>query len=475
MFLRDAVLAILKGFSYFSLYYLIFINVINTLLLVLALRGIRRYRENLKSWPYKKMISSVYVPPVSILVPSYNEAKTIVDNIESLLAIEYSKFEVVVINDGSKDETMKTLIKAFDLKKLDSPYKKEIETKDVRGIYLSSKRANLKVVDKVNGGKADALNAGINVSAYPLFTAIDADSILEKNSLLKVVRPFIDDPDRVVATGGIVRVLNGSKVKNGFIEEVGLSRKALPTFQTIEYLRAFLFGRMGWSELDSLLIVSGAFGVFKKNVVLKVGGYTENTIGEDMELILKIHRQMRIEKRDYEIVFVPDPVCWTQAPEDLKSLRGQRIRWHRGLMDSLFSNKSMILNPKYGIIGMVAMPYYFLIEMLGPIVEMLGYFSVIGSFFLGILNVEFALLYFTFAVLYGIFLSITSVMLEEYNFMKYDKISDYLRMALYAVLENFGYRQLTTWWRLRAFFGYKPKKNQWGTIERKEFNTKVTT
>jgi len=473
--LKDAVLAILAGFSQFSLYYLIFMNVVNSLLLVLALRGIRRYRENLRSWPYKKMISSVYVPPVSILVPSYNEAKTIVDNIESLLAIEYSQFEVVVINDGSKDDTMKTLIRAFDLKKLDSPYKKEVHTQDVKGIYLSSKRINLKVVDKVNGGKADALNAGINVAKYPLFTAIDADSILEKNSLLKVVRPFIDDPERVVASGGIVRVLNGSKVKNGFIEEVGLSRKALPTFQTIEYLRAFLFGRMGWSELDSLLIVSGAFGVFRKSIVLKVGGYTENTIGEDMELILKMHRQMRQEKKDYEIVFVPDPVCWTQAPEDLKSLRGQRIRWHRGLMDSLLSNRSMILNPKYGVIGLVAMPYYFLIEMLGPVVEILGYVSVIGSFFLGILNVEFALLFFTFAVLYGIFLSITSVMLEEYNFMKYDKISDYLRMMLYAVLENFGYRQLTTWWRLRAFFGYRPKKNQWGTIERKEFNTKITT
>lgn len=474
MSFKEMTLMILRGFNEFSLYYLILINIINTVLLVLALRGIRKYRQNRRNWPYKKMLHSTYIPPVSILVPSYNEEKTIVDNIESLLAIEYNEFEVVVVNDGSKDNTMETLIKAFELKKIDSPYKRDLNTKDIRGIYLSSTRKNLKVVDKQNGGKADALNAGINVAKYPLFTAIDADSILEKSSLLKVVRPFIDDPKRTVATGGIVRVLNGSKVREGFIEEVQLSRKPLPIMQTIEYLRAFLFGRMGWSEINSLLIVSGAFGVFRKSEVLKVGGYTEDTIGEDMELILKIHRQMRNEKREYKIVFVPDPVCWTQAPEDYKSLRGQRIRWHRGLIDSLLNTKGMLLNPKYGAIGYFALPYYWIIEMIGPVIEILGYISVILSYFLGILNGSFALMYFTFSVLYGVFLSISAVMLEEYNFMKYEKVRDYLTMILYAVLENFGYRQLTTWWRLLGFFGYRRKKNSWGSIERTEFNTKAS-
>ena len=470
---EDIVIRILRAYNEFSLYYLILINVINSALLLLALRGIRRYRQNLKNWPYKKMLHSTYIPPVSILVPSYNEDKTIVDNVESLLAIEYNEFEVVIINDGSTDGTMETLIKAFELKKIDSPYRKDILTKEIKGIYMSSQKRNLKVIDKVNGGKADALNAGINVAKYPLFTAIDADSILEKSSLLKVVRPFIDDPKRTVATGGIVRVQNGSKVSNGFIEEVKLSKKALPILQTIEYLRAFLFGRMGWSELNSLLIVSGAFGVFKKSEVLKVGGYTQDTIGEDMELILKVHRQMRKEKKEYKVVFVPDPVCWTQAPEDLKSLRSQRIRWHRGLMDSLLNTKGMLFNPRYGSIGFFAFPYYWIIEMIGPVIEILGYFSVIASYFMGILNPSFALMYFTFSVLYGVFLSISAVMLEEYNFMKYDKVRDYLIMIVFAVLENFGYRQLTTWWRLRAFFGYRRKKNSWGNIKRNEFNDKV--
>ena len=467
---NNLIIKFILGYNNFALYYLIFISITSTILFLLALRGVRDYRNKLNNWPYYEMISSVYVPPVSILVPCYNEEKTIVNNIKSLLSIDYNEFEIVVINDGSKDGTLDMLRKAFDLKKVNSPYKKSIITQEVRGIYLSSTIHNLTIIDKVNGGKADALNVGINICKYPLFTAIDADSILEKDSLLKVVRPFIDDPDKVVVTGGIVRIVNGSKVDKGYIQEVSLSKNPLAIFQTVEYLRAFLFGRMGCSELNSLLIVSGAFGVFKKSIVLKIGGYSEDTIGEDMELIIKVHKYMKQEKKDYKISFVPDPVCWTQAPEDLKSLRGQRIRWHRGLMDSLLNHTDMFLNPKYGVIGMVGIPYFWIVEMLGPIIEVLGYISVIVSGLLGLLNYEFAIVFFIFAVLYGVFLSIGSVILEEYNFMKYDKVGDYVKMVLYGVIENFGYRQLNTIWRARAFIGYKRKHNKWGEIERKEFD-----
>lgn len=470
MSLSNNLIKLILKYNNFVLYYLIFINISYTFLLLLALKGIKKYRYKLQNWPYHKMILSIFVPPLSILVPCYNEEKTIVDNIKSLLSIEYNKFEIVVINDGSNDKTLDMLIKAFDLHKLDSPYRRTIPTKEVRGVYLASKIPNLTVVDKVNGGKADALNVGINICKYPLFTSIDADSILEKRSLLKVVRPFIDEPDRVVATGGIVRVVNGSKVNKGFIEEVALSKKPLAILQTVEYLRAFLFGRMGWSEINSLLIVSGAFGVFKKDIVLELGGYSADTIGEDMELIIKIHKYMKNKKTDYSIIFVPDPVCWTQVPEDLKSLKKQRIRWHRGLMDSLINHRDMFLNPKYGIIGTFAVPYFWIVEMISPIIEILGYISVIASYFLGILNYEFAIIFFIFAVLYGVFLSLGSVILEEYNFMKYENVSDYLKLVLYGVIENFGYRQLVTLWRFRAFIGYKRKENKWGKIERKGFD-----
>lgn len=469
MLQNNFIIKLILLYNNFALFYLIITSVTSTILFLLAFKGVKSYRNKLKNWPYYKMISSVYVPPVSILVPCYNEEKTVVNNIKSLLSIEYNQFEVVVINDGSKDGTLDVLRKAFDLKRIDRPYKKTIITQEVRGVYLSSKIPNLTIIDKVNGGKADALNVGINICKYPLFTAIDADSILEKNSLLKVVRPFIDDPDKVVVTGGIVRVLNGSKVDDGYIQEVSLSKKPLAILQTVEYLRAFLFGRMGWSELNSLLIVSGAFGVFKKDIILKIGGYSEDTIGEDMELIIKVHKYMRQEKKDYRIFFVPDPVCWTQAPEDIKSLKSQRIRWHRGLMDSLFNHKDMFLNPKYGIIGIIGIPYFWIVEMFGPGIEVLGYISVFISYLLGVLNYEFAIIFFIFAVLYGVFISIGSVMLEENNFMKYDKVSDYVRMVFYAVIENFGYRQLNALWRASAFIGYKRKQNKWGEIARQEF------
>lgn len=469
MLKNSGITKVILAYNNFALTYLIITSITTTILFLLALKGLRDYRNQKKNWPYYKMLSSTYVPPVSILVPSYNEEKTVVNNIKSLLSMEYSQFEVVVINDGSEDETLNVLIKAFDLKRVDQPYQERIPTQKIKGVYVSSTVQNLTVIDKVNGGKADALNVGINSCKYPLFTAIDADSILEKDSLLKVVRPFIDNPDEVVVTGGIVRILNGSKVENGFIQEVFLSKTSLVILQTVEYLRAFLFGRMGWSELNSILIVSGAFGVFKKEVIINIGGYTADTIGEDMELIMKVHKQMRQEKQDYKIHFVPDPVCWTQGPEDIKSLRAQRIRWHRGLIDSLFNHKDMLFNPKYGIVGMIAVPYFWVAEMFGPVIEVLGYVSVLLAYLLGVLNYRFAILFFIFSVLYGVLISIGSIMLEENNFMKYEKISDYVKMIFYAIIENFGYRQLNSFWRVRSFIGYKRKENKWGNIARKEF------
>lgn len=466
---NNIIIKIVLAYNNFALSYLIITSIITTILFLLAIKGIRNYRSQMKNWPYYKMLSSTYVPPVSIIVPSYNEEKTVVNNIKSLLSMEYSQFEVVVINDGSKDDTLNVLIKAFDLKRVDKPHQQRIPTQKVKGVYISAKVRNLTVIDKVNGGKADALNVGINSCKYPLFTAIDADSILEKDSLLKVVRPFIDNPDKVVVTGGIVRILNGSKVENGFIQEVFLSKSPLVILQTVEYLRAFLFGRMGWSELNSILIVSGAFGVFKKEVIINIGGYSADTIGEDMELIMKVHKYMRQEKKDYKIHFVPDPVCWTQGPEDIKSLKDQRIRWHRGLIDSLFNHIDMLFNPKYGTVGMVAVPYYWFVEMIGPIIEVFGYISVLLAYLLGILNYNFAILFFIFSVLYGVLISIGSIILEENNFMKYNQISDYIKMIFYAIIENFGYRQLNSFWRVRSFIGYRRKENKWGEIVRQEF------
>ncbi len=455
-------------YNQFVLMYLLFFNLMSFMTLILSFVNLYKHTRKVRYTEYRQMSTSPFVPPISILVPCYNEAKTVVDNVKSLLNLAYHEFEVVVINDGSTDETFEKLKHEFHLRQVDAVYKKTIPTKDVKGIYYAEKVTNLILIDKVNGGKADSLNAGANMAKYPLITAIDADSILEKDSLLRVARPFMDEPDRVVASGGAVRIVNSCQVKKGFIEQIRLPHNSLAMFQTVEYLRAFFIGRAGFSEMNGLLIISGAFGIFKKSIVQAVGGYTAETIGEDMELVVKIHKYMRQNKRKYKIVFVPDAVCWTQAPEDLQSLKGQRKRWHRGLMDSLLSHPDMLLNPRYGVVGLVIFPYYWMFEMIGPMVEITGYFVVLLSFVFGLLSLRFAILFVGISMLYGVLLSMSSIILEEYTTRRYEKVNQYVKLILYSILENFGYRQLVSWWRFLAYFGYRKKKNTWGIIGRKE-------
>ncbi len=464
---------IIIRFNYFVFGYLSVLNVIYTILMLISFGGLYIHIKRMRYESHKDMLTSDFIPPISILVPAYNEEKNIVGTVTSLQNLKYGEYEIIVINDGSKDDTLQKLIDNFDLKKIDMIYERKIKTEKIRGIYLSKKISNFILIDKDNGGKGDALNAGINVSNYPLVTSIDADSVLEENSLLKVARPFIENPEKVVAAGGIVRISNGCKIKDGMIEKVGLSKNSLSIFQTVEYLRAFLSGRVGWSIINGLLIVSGTFAMFRKDILTEIGGFCRDSIGEDMEIIVHIHKHLRRKKRKYKIEFIPDPVCWTQGPLDLKSLRNQRIRWQRGMMDALFIHRTMFFNIRYGLLGLLFVPYFWIYEMFGSIIEILGYFIVILSLYFGIVDIEFAVLFFSVAVLYGIFLSIGAVILEEYSFRRYEKISDFLILVFYATMENFGFRQLQTWWRFRAFFGYRYKSNRWGKIERHETHESV--
>lgn len=456
-------------FNYFILFYLIFVNLLYTFIFILSIIALYTHRKKDRYWSYEDMLASSYTPPLSIIIPCHNEALTIVDNIKALLRSEYKEFQLVIVNDGSVDDTMEVLTKEFKLNRVDMPYKKQLITNKVNNIYLSAVEDKIIVLDKDQGGKADALNAGINVGKYSLITAIDADSIIESNSLLKVVRPFVENPD-VVVSGGIVRPVNDSIINKGFIEKIRLGEKPIVRFQIVEYLRAFLFGRIGLGVIDTLMIISGAFGVFNKEVIIEAGGYTENTIGEDMELIVKIHRRMKENRKKYKIVFVPSAVCWTQVPEDKKTLMNQRKRWHKGLMDTMLNHITMLFNPKYGTVGLIGMPYFFFVEMLGPVIEIIGYVSFLVSLWFGIISIDFAFVFFGFAVFYGIFLSIGAILLDEYNLKEQSGISEYLILVIFSVLENFGYRQLTTWWRFVAFWQYKRKGNKWGVMKRKSFS-----
>lgn len=407
-------------------------------------------------------------PPVSILAPAYNEEATIAASVRSLLQLNYAEYEVVIVNDGSKDQTLEVLKQAFGLIPFPEAYRVSLKTKPVRTIYISTTHPQLRVIDKENGGKADSLNAGINCARYPLFCAVDADSILERDSLLKVVQPFLDDPS-VIVSGGSIRIANGCEVRDGFLTKLDLPRNPLALFQIAEYLRAFLFGRLGWSPLNALLIVSGAFGVFRKQNVIEVGGYLTNTIGEDMELVLRLHRVMRLAKRPYKIVYVPDPFCWTEAPEDRKTLRNQRIRWQRGLAESLFNNITLLFNARAGAVGLLAFPFFFLFEFCGPFIEVCGYTFMIVGTLLGWVSFKAFWAFMFLSVGLGILLSVSALLMEEFTFHVYPKLRQVAMLLLAVVVENLGYRQLNSWWRIVGLYKWATGGNKhaaWGEMKR---------
>jgi cellulose synthase/poly-beta-1,6-N-acetylglucosamine synthase-like glycosyltransferase len=393
------------------------------------------------------------------------------ENVRSLLMLDYPLFEVILINDGSSDRTLDVLISRFDLRLSERSYERAVACRPIRAIYESAAYPNLVVIDKTNGGKADALNAGLNLALYPLFCGIDADSILEADALLRLVRPFLEAPGITVAAGGVIRVANGCDVRAGRVRQVRLVKRLLPLVQIVEYLRAFLFGRMGWAGGNSLLIISGAFGLFERRAALLAGGYTTGTVGEDLELVVKMHRRLREEGRPYRVEFVPDPVCWTEVPESLRVLRRQRTRWHRGLIDTMWRHRAMLGRPRYGIVGLVAMPGFVVFEMLSPVIELSGYLLMPLLWATGSLSVGFASTFLVIAILYAVLVSVLAVLLDDISFRRYPRIRDLGLLILAAIIENIGYRQLTVWWRVRAFWEFWRGDLSWGAMERRGVGT----
>lgn len=407
-------------------------------------------------------------PPVSVLAPAYNEEATIGASVRSLLQLNYPEYEIIVINDGSTDRTLDVLIEEFRLTPFPEAYRVQLETQPVRNIYLSTQHPNLRVIDKANGGKSDALNAGINAARYPLFCGVDADSILQRDSLMRVVQPFLEDA-RTICAGGCVRIANGCEVSGGFLVSMGLPANPLALFQIAEYLRAFLFGRLGWSPLNALMIVSGAFGVFNKARVLEVGGYLPNTVGEDMELVLRLHLHMREARMPYRIVYVPDPICWTEAPEDLKTLRNQRVRWQRGLAESLLKNRRLLFHPCGGLVGWVAFPFYLVFEFLGPAIEIAGFSLMLVGAALGGISPAALGTFLLLAVGLGMMLSTSALLLEEISFHVYPRFDQVCTLFVAILLENLGFRQLNSWWRVVGLFRWltgSQGPHAWGEMKR---------
>ena len=407
-------------------------------------------------------------PSITIIAPAYNEGLTVVESVEALLALEYPAFEVIVVNDGSSDDTLKKLVDRFDLRPVARLCNRAAPHAPIRGFHASPRVARLLVIDKENGGKADAVNAGINASRTPVICVTDADTLFEPDALLRAIWPFIDDP-LTVAVGGTICVVNGSKVHAGQVIEARLPTNFLALVQTLEYQRAFAVVRVGLSRLNAMSIVSGAFGLFRRDAVMEVGGYSLGTVGEDLELVVKLHRLFRESGRPYGMRFMAEPVVWTQAPETLGDLGRQRARWQRGALETLWKHRSLALNPRYGSVGLIGFGQIILLDVIGPIVAVLGYVLIPLCWAVGLLSHEHFLAFITAVFGFGVLMSALSLAFGQILLGKVERPRDMAILGLVAVVENFGYRQLCNLWRIQGWWQYLRRHEQWGRMTRKEF------
>jgi poly-beta-1,6-N-acetyl-D-glucosamine synthase len=437
------------------------------------------YRRERDITDYSALLPYPLTPSISIIAPAYNEEVTIVDNIRSLLSLHYGNLTVIVVNDGSKDTTLKTAIAEYDLELIPFEYQPTIATKPVRGVYHSKNKAFKKLifVDKVNGGKADAINVGINIANTEYFACIDVDCIIEPDAFLKMVKPIMDSSgERIVAVGGIVWLTNDSHIEGGKLIELKAPNSNIARFQVVEYFRAFLLGRTAWASVNGLLLISGAFGLFDREIVLKAGGYDHNTVGEDMDLVMRMHRYMREQGIKYKVAYVPEPLCWTEAPSSYQILSRQRNRWTRGTIECLKIHKTMFFNPKYGILGFVSYPYWFFAEWLAPILEGAGFVFFVLMAVLGFMHWKFFFLLLLFVYSFAVFISTFAIAFQEISYQSYEKPSDLLKLFVTVFIEAFAYHPRTVWWALNGNFDLFTGKNKgWGDMTRTGFNAPKPT
>lgn len=467
--------------GWFFIAYSVVINTSFLVLTSLAVLDFQGYLRRRGFAAYDETFAEPLAPGISVLMPAYNEESGIVEAVRAMTSMRYPDFEVVVVDDGSRDATVAVMVEAFDMVEVPVVVPDDIPAQGrVLRTYVSRRGSNnVLLVCKENGGKADALNVGINAARKPLVCMVDADSILDPDALLHVSRPFADDPDHVFASGGVVRIANGSTIRRGRVVDVRMPTAWLPRIQVVEYLRAFMIGRSGWSHVGGLLIISGAFGLFRRDMLSLLGGLATDCIGEDAELVVRMHRWLGDHDVDGRVVFVSEPVAWTEAPETLSVLRRQRRRWHRGLTEILGRHRGMILRPRYGVVGMVSMPWYVVFELLAPFVETLGlaylaFMLVVvgletgGVVAPGLVDHDLVWLLLVVSVLYAIVLSLVALLVEQLSFRRYRGMRNLLLSVLAALEENLGYRQVNSWWRAEgALQAWRSKPADWGDMQRR--------
>ncbi len=467
---------IVSGFETGIFFYAIFVMASYLLISVLSIITIRIYFRKKSFSDTESLLRSDIAPGISVLAPAYNESQTVVQNVRSLLALKYPNFNVIVVNDGSSDDTLQKCIEAFDLEPEYFAVRQSVKTKKVRGVYRSKNKSfgRLLVVDKENGGKADALNAGLNISEMPYVTCIDVDCILTEDALLKMMKPFVDESDKkVIASGSVVRVANGCDIQDGKITRVRAPKKMIARFQAMEYLRAFLLGRVGWTYFDGMMLISGAIGIFDRELALKVKGYDERTVGEDMEIVIRMRKYMMRKKQSYKVSFVPDPLCWTEVPESWRSLAKQRNRWTRGTMETLRMHKDMLFNPRYKRIGLLSYPYWVVFEWLAPLFEVFGLVITFYLAILGALNIPYFIAMIFMVYAFSVSYSMIALLIEELTFYQYNKVRDIVKLFAASLIEPIIFHPYILYCALRGNYDFLIGKKSWEKFSRKGFTARA--
>lgn len=460
-------------FEYAIFYYGICLMLSYLILVFFSIIEINKYNHRNRFINYSPLLNSEHIPGISIIAPAFNEALTIINGVHTLLSLSYPKFEVIVVNDGSTDDSLQQLIEEYDLVESNFFYDIAIQTYPIKAIYKSSNPvySKLTVVDKENGqSKADACNAGINVSSYPLFLGTDIDCILHKETLLKMVKPFIEEKTRVIAAGAVIRASNSCEVDNGYLKKIHVSSQYLPLFQELEYIRAFLLGRMAWSKINGLMLVSGAIGLFDKEIALAAGGYDNTSLGEDMELIARMRIWMHDNNQKYLVKYIPESLCWTEVPSTIKILARQRTRWTQGLAQTLWIHKRAFLNSKYKVFGLLTYPYWIFFEWMAPFIEAGGILYYIYLIITGQLTWEYAIVLFLFIYSFSVMITLIAILWDDLVGMKYSSKRDVLKLCLGAIVEPFAYHPLVLFYSLRGnWFFFTRRKLAWGEMTRTGF------
>lgn len=465
----DSVKLLLTGVGYFFIAYLIGYS---TFLFLSVIVGSLDLYKHHRQEQFKSILPSDYYVPISIIVPAYNEEITVVDTVHSLLTLEYRAYEIIVVDDGSKDRTSEVLAKAFDMHLVHRPIRRQVDCQREEFIYETrAQKVPLTLIRKKNGGKADTLNMGINAANFPYFICMDADSVLQYDSLRRIVQPVLADGN-VVAVGGIVRISNDVELENGRVQRYRLPRNILAFMQVLEYDRSFLASRILFDRFNGSLIISGAFGLFKKSTVIAVGGYDRKTLGEDMELVVKLHEYCTSNSIPYSIRYASDAICWTQAPERLRDLCKQRRRWHLGLFQSMYKHRTMFSNHRFGAVSFVSYLYFLIYELLSPFIEIFGVCTMALAWWFDLINVPFMVLFFLIYAVFGAILTLTAFFSRIYTADLTVSFGDGVRAACLCLFELVFLRFILAWVRCTAFIGYRKRWLSWGRIERRKINLK---